>query len=166
MSTIENFQAALATDSAFTGKLALDLAYLIEAQAEDVYVQRDIIFPVIASSTMLFMDSVASASLLEIAKVLGHPHQLVAQRIKALLNLKLLKAKGDAGDKRRTLYSLTPAGRIQAQRLKDYCSDASSVFSALSAELGVDLQHVLRNACANLKQIPLGKRIEALGRAI
>ncbi len=166
MSTIENFQAALESDSAFTGKMALDLAYLIEAQAEGVYVQRDIIFPVIASSTMLFMDSVESASLLEIAKALGHPHQLVAQRIKTLLNLKLLKAKGDASDKRRTLYSLTSAGRIQTQRLKDYCADASLAFIALSAELGVDLQHVLRNARVNLKQTPLGKRIEALGRAI
>lgn len=155
------FREALEVDAAFTGKMALDFAFLIAAQAEDVYKNKGICFPVTVSSTLLYLTRVKAASLLEISSALNHQHQLVAQRIKILLKLALIEANADPMDKRRTLYRLTKAGKRQGEILQDYCREAADVFLDLSSEVGVNLLEALHQASAALQRTPLLERFVA-----
>ncbi|MFT5521623.1 MAG: hypothetical protein ACI9IA_002227 [Enterobacterales bacterium] len=56
---------------AFMEKRVFDLFLLILKQAEEVYQNKGMLFPVIVSSTILFLASVKSASLSQTAKALG-----------------------------------------------------------------------------------------------
>lgn len=161
MPDARKFREALEVDAAFTGKMALDFAFLIATQAEDVYKNKGICFPVTVSSTLLFLTRVQAASLLEISAALGHQHQLVAQRIKILLKLELIEANADALDRRRTLYRLTRVGRRQGKILQDYCGEAAQVFIELSDEVGVDLLDALHQASTALQKTPLLERFIA-----
>ena len=161
MPEARKFRESLEIDAAFTGKMALDFAFLIAAQAEDVYKNKGICFPVTVSSTLLYLTRVEEASLLEISAALGHQHQLVAQRIKILLKLELIEANADPLDKRKTLYRLNKAGKRQGKILQDYCSEAAEVFVELSNEVGVDLLGSLHQASTALQKTPLLERFVA-----
>lgn len=161
MNNDEDFRAELAADAAFTAKMALDFALLVSRQAESVYERKGITFPVTVSSTVLYLTGVNTASLVEIARALGHPHQLIAQRLKILLKLELIKCAPDPNDRRRTVYSLTKEGSRQSVRLRKYCGEAAKVFSDLSDEIGVDLLSALGAAVSSLQQTPLSRRFKA-----
>ncbi len=165
MTTGKQFASTLAHDAAFTGKMALDFAFLIGAQADTVYLDMGMRFPVIASSTLLLLATVGPSSLADAAKALGHPHQLVAQRVRALLAGGLVGAEPDPHDRRRTVYRLSPHGLTQAALLQDYCAKAAQVFDALSAEVGVDLLASLRLATDALRRQPLAERFAAMAQA-
>jgi hypothetical protein len=45
---------------------------------------------------LLFLSSIEQASLTQIARTLGHPHQLIAQRVKILLKLKSIEGHNEA----------------------------------------------------------------------
>lgn len=159
------FREALEADAAFTGKMALDFAFLIAAQAEEVYKRKGICFPVTVSSTLLYLSRVNAASLLEISTALNHQHQLVAQRIKILLKLALIEASADPMDKRRTLYRLTKEGKHQGEILQDYCKEAADVFVDLSSEVGVNLLETLHQASVALQRNPLLERFTARSKS-
>jgi DNA-binding MarR family transcriptional regulator len=157
----DDFRAELAASPAFTAKMALDFAMLVSRQAESVYQSMGISFPVTASSTVLYLTQVKAASLAEIARTLGHPHQLIAQRLKTLRKLELIESKPDLSDRRRTAYILTKKGKSQGNRLQKYCSEADRIFCDLSDEIGVDLLSALRNAHATLQDLPLSRRFKS-----
>ncbi|MFC7049405.1 MarR family winged helix-turn-helix transcriptional regulator [Emcibacter nanhaiensis] len=161
---LQQFKKELDRDPAFTGKMALDFAMLISRQAETVYEDRGIEFPVIVSSTLLCLAEVGSASLVEIARTLDHPHQLVAQRVKTMAKLDLITSAPDPDDRRRTIFRLTPKGWQQANLLKDYRRDAALVFSALSEEVSADLLALLHQAVTALKDKPLADRFADLAQ--
>ena len=161
MTKQDNFKAELAASPAFTAKMALDFAMLVSRQAESVYQSMGISFPVTASSTVLYLTQVRAASLAEIARVLGHPHQLIAQRLKTLRKLELIESKPDRSDRRRTAHHLTKKGKTHGKRLQKYCSEADRIFSDLSDEIGVDLLSALRNAHATLQDLPLSRRFKS-----
>ncbi len=162
MQNPKKFQKALEIDAAFTGKMALDFAFLVAAQAEEVYKDKGLCFPVTVSSTLLYLTRVKVASLLEISSALNHQHQLVAQRIKILLKLELIEANSDPMDKRRTLYRLSKTGKRQGELLQDYCNEAAQVFIDLSNEVGVNLLDSLHQASTALQRTPLSERFVAL----
>ncbi len=157
------FKEALGKDPAFTAKMALDFAVLVAKQAEEVYSAKGMAFPVQVSSTLLYILRAGTASLLEIARALDHPHQLVAQRIKIMDKLGLLSKEPDPNDGRRTVFRLTDAGKAQGDRLEAYCKEAAAVFSALSDEVGTDLITHLRRAVVSLEACPLIDRFPAPG---
>lgn len=131
---------------AFTPKAALDFAFLIEKQAEQVYEKFGIRFPVIASSTMHFIGLAKEASLADVAKALEIPHQLAAQRIKLLLELEMIQSRADELDKRRTLYSFTKIGKRQYLLLDRYLESADKVFLKLNESIGTNLLDSLQAA--------------------
>lgn len=155
------FKEMLDRDPAFMGKMALDLATLIARQAEAVYEARAMAFPVIVSSTLLYLVEAGPASLTEIAQGLDHSHQLVKQRVDILLKLGLIRSRRDPHDGRRTLFSLTAEGATQAERLKAYRAEAARVFTALSEEIGVDLADILPRAREALERRPMAVRFPA-----
>lgn len=154
----ESFNAEIAVNAAFLSKRVYDFHLLINKQADKVYKNKGIIFPVATSSTVLFLSTIDSASLAQIARALDHPHQLIAQRVKALLKLELIEGTQDSKDKRRTLYHLTQTGLIQSQLLNDYCKEAADAFNSLSKEVGVDLHVTLNKACTALERTPFSER--------
>jgi DNA-binding MarR family transcriptional regulator len=165
MSYEEEFRKGLSVNKAFMAKRVFDLHLLILKQAEQVYTDRGIVFPVSVSSTVLFIASVKGASLAAIARALGHPHQLIAQRVKTLLKLGLVIGRQDSHDKRRTFYKLTKAGQKQSELLNDYCTEAAIAFNHLSAELGVDLHQLLDRACTALDANSFAKRFPSYSRS-
>lgn len=162
MNLTDSFEERMAHNSAFLGKTVHDFALLILRQAENVYGRYGISFPVSVSSTVLYLSEARSASLLDIARVLDHPHQLIAQRIKILLKHDLVVGKKDPDDQRRTLYKLTVEGKKQAESLKTYCRDAAVVFDMLSEEVGGDLQAKIQQASNALKARSMAARLDAL----
>ncbi len=147
----------------FLPKLAFDFVSMIEKQAGIVYKQMELIIPVITSSTLILIADQGTASLLEIARGLGIPHQLAAQRVKALLKLQVIVADKDSADKRRTNYQLTTLGTQQHQVLLTYLEHADKVFAALTEEFGVDLMEVLSAVNKSFVERPLANRIREGG---
>jgi len=130
-------------DKAYTAKKLLDLAYLIQSQVTEVYRRKGMIFPVICSSTLLFLSRHGPASVTEVAKALEHPHQTVAQHFKTLSKLDIVQNRKDPLDKRRAEYFVTETGKDQADRLEQYNVEAADVFKSLDDDLAQDLGQIL-----------------------
>jgi DNA-binding MarR family transcriptional regulator len=154
----EQFKNDISVNKAFMAKRVFDLHLLILKQAEEVYIRKEIVFPVAVSSVVLFLSSVDHASLAKISRALGQPHQLIAQRTKVLLKLGLIEGQQDPDDKRRTLYKLTQQGKEQSLLLNEYCIEAADAFNHLSEELGVDLHQLLDKAYKALETYSFAKR--------
>lgn len=146
------------TNYAFLAKSVFDLHNLIQAQSAELYTEKEMGFPVWASSTILLLSKVDTASIMEISKDLNLSHQLASQRIKAMLNLELVEGLKDPNDKRRTLYKLTPNGLKKSKILELYCDDAEVAFKDLSSEVGVDIQSILNSAITALTAKSFGER--------
>jgi DNA-binding MarR family transcriptional regulator len=149
---------------AYTGKKSLDFSYLVLAQVETVYRNKGMVFPVVTSSTLLYLSEQGSASLTEIAKALQFPHQVIAQRINSLSKLDLLEKHPDPNDKRRSEYHLTRKGKDQAARLAAYNIEAAAVFQSVFDDAGVDIGAALDSGCAALEEKTMAERfIEIFG---
>ena len=157
------FKELLDHDPAFMGKMAVDFATLIARQADTVYEARGMGFPVIVSSTLLYLVEVGPASLTEIAAGLDHSHQLVKQRTDILQKLGLIRTQRDPNDGRRTLFHLTTRGVAEGEHLLAYRTEAARIFRALSEEVGVDLAVVLPRARMALERKPLAERFGGNG---
>lgn len=163
MSTKDKFSNQLQSNNSFLAKTVFDLHRLIQAQSDELYLEKNMGFPVAVSSTLLLMSQQRKVSTMEVASALSITHQLVSQRIKILLKLGLIEGSADKNDKRKTLYVLTPKGQQKTQVLNLYCLDAANAFSDLSDEVGVDLQKVLNAAINALQKKPFGKRFPSNG---
>jgi len=155
-----DFEENINNNTAFTNKRLFDLFLLINEQAGNVYMKLGIDFPVSASSTVLFLSVKKKGTVTEIAKALGLSHQLIAQRLKSLLNLKLIEKQPSEQDKRKILYRLTPKGSEQALKLDNYCENAEKTFNELSDEVGVDLQSLINKTISALTSAPFHERYE------
>lgn len=158
------FLKELNINEAFLAKSVFNLHLLIQKQADDVYAAKGLEFPVVVSSTLLFLSSVNKASVTQIAKALDHTHQLAAQRIKILLKLSLIEITEDSKDKRATFYKLTKKGVKQSEVLNNYCLEATIAFNSLSDELGINLQATLNNAIQALNKKTLSERFPSLNK--
>ncbi len=76
-------------------------------QSDELYLEKDMGFPVAVSSTLMYMSQKPNVSTTQVATALDITHQLVSQRIKILLKLGLIEGNTDEKDKRKTFYSLT-----------------------------------------------------------
>lgn len=153
-----NFYDNETIQKAYTAKKLLDLAYLIAEQVPQVYSQKGMIFPAICSSTLMCLNKQGSGSVTEIAHILKHPHQTVAQHLKTLSKLGIIKKRADKNDKRRTEYSLTALGKEQAEYLDNYNLQAADVFKTLDEDIGVDLGAILDVGIKALRQRPMVDR--------
>ncbi|WP_448568044.1 hypothetical protein [Thalassotalea ganghwensis] len=143
----------------FLPKEAFDFASLMEKQAKPVYEEMGIVIPVITTSTLVLIQQLKVASLLDIARGLNISHQLAAQRIKSLMKLQLLYAEKDVSDKRKTNYSLTELGEAQAQLVSAYLDQADQVFAELNIEFGRDLMKLLKQVNQSFVKKTLQQRI-------
>lgn len=158
MTEESRFSNQIKSNSAFVAKSVFDLHCLIQGQSEELYIKKEMGFPVWASSALLFLSGVENASIMQIAQALNLSHQLASQRVKILLKLELVDGVQDDNDKRRTLYHLTPKGQEKSEILNLYCLDAAQAFRDLSDEIDVDIQSVLNSAITALQNKSFGKR--------
>ncbi|WDI30889.1 MarR family winged helix-turn-helix transcriptional regulator [Hyphococcus flavus] len=148
--------------SSFLGFRVSRLLDIIIEQGDDYLAQAGIVFPARINSTILLIDEYSEVSTNDIAGKLGHPHQLVAQRVELLLSLKLVTRVPDPYDNRRKVLKLTSKGKAQVKLLRRCLTDASSAFDRLFQELGVDLNQTLDNAYAAFLNQSLFERVHNL----
>lgn len=158
MKTESDFYHELKSNYAFLAKSVFDLHCLIQAQSDELYQQKEMDFPVSVSSTLLFLSTINSASITQIAKALNHPHQVISKRIKKLLQLELINGFKASEDKRTTIYSLSDKGKEKVKILDLYCIDAAKAFQDLSKDVGIDIQKMLNVTISALKDKPFGSR--------
>lgn len=163
MTRESEFKKSISQNRAFLAKRVFDLHLIIIEQAEDVYSKMGMIFPVTVSSVVLFLTTAKQASLSDISKALGQPHQLIAQRVKTLLKLGLIEGCQDENDKRKTLYHFTTKGKEQSELLDTYCIEAEIAFNDLSKELGLDFHQLLDRACKSLEETSFADRFPSYG---
>lgn len=155
-----DFLHEAASTRAYIGKHAADLANLLTAHAGTVYHKRGMIFPVVTSSTLHYIDRNPDVSLADISCALEHPHQVIAQRIGSLKKLGLLDQRPDPEDGRRQLLALTETGRSQARLLDDYIAASQTAIDSLSEEIGADLPDILSKAIESLKKRTFADRFD------
>ena len=156
--TRRQFYDSAIVQKAYTAKKLLDLAFLIQSQVTEVYVHKGMIFPVSCSSTLLYLGKFGPASVTEVARVLQHPHQTVAQHLATLSRLHIIDKRVDEADRRRIEYFLTDAGKVQADLLDQYNVEAADVFERLNRDIGTDLGDVLDIGIAALNRRSMADR--------
>lgn len=117
------------------------------------------------SSTLLVLDRVGACGKVDIARELGVTHQLTTHRIGLLKELKLVTEKSDPRDRRRTIITLSRAGRSRVHVLNGICADLEKVYAELFSELGVDLFSTVIRARKALETKSLHVRIAEQARA-
>lgn len=135
---------------------------LLTRQGQDILQAEGVQFPPRAAPIMLLLlTEDAGLSAADLAKALHQPHQLVTQRIDALLACGVITRRPDPADARRKVLQVTPAGRQQLAQLKDLLDRLEQVYAALFAEIGCDLAEAVLRAEAALRARPLQDRLRA-----
>jgi len=146
---------------AFLASTLERLAALIVEQGEELLRDAGVDFPARAASTVLLLGEQVQLSAADIAKSLGHPHQLVTQRIDLLIDMGIVARIDDRGDARRKVLSLTAKGKKQFQRLKARLVLADAAIAALLEEIGCDLSAAASKAIQALNRTSILTRIRS-----
>lgn len=144
---------------AFVGSRLERAVNLLSEQSGEVLVDDDISFAPQSASCLLFIAEHGDVSAANIAAALNLPHQVVAQRLNALLDLGLIMRRPDPQDGRRKIIRLTPRGRKQFERLKAVLRDADAVYAQLNTELGIDVSELMLRLIDCLDREPIAERI-------
>ena len=129
--------------SGYFGRPIHDLYHLFMGQLEVLYQDFGLNIPVVCSSTLQLIHSKSRMAPADIARALGDPHQVVAQRLGSLEKRGLISKSADKTDKRRSVIMLTPEGVQQAERLEYLMKVSEGVYAELMQEIGVNLPALL-----------------------
>lgn len=144
-------------DISFLGRLSEMLSMRIEEQTRELFDASGIVVPVRSCSLLVALAQADEASAAQLARALGHSHQLVTQKIPALLRLGLIVPHPDPADARRKLFRLTDRGRAQLARVDAYSVRISEIYRALFDEVG-DTHRIIVDTLAALEKRPLSQR--------
>jgi DNA-binding MarR family transcriptional regulator len=135
------------------------LSALIIEQGQQTLRDAGVDFSIRAAPIVLLLTKQGPLSAAVVAKTLNQPHQLVAQRLDALADLKIVTRVSDSTDARRKLLKITPKGRVQLARLKETLDLIEAVYERMFAKLGCDLAAKVLEAADELGRKPLLVRI-------
>lgn len=144
-------------DISFLGRLSEMLSMRIEEQTRELFDASGIVVPVRSCSLLVALAQAGEASAAQLARTLGHSHQLVTQKIPALLRLGLIAPRPDPADARRKLFRLTDKGRTQLASIDAYSVRISKIYRELFAEVG-DTHRAIIDTLAALERRPLSQR--------
>jgi DNA-binding MarR family transcriptional regulator len=147
---------------AYLGKRLQDLLDLTHVQMQKVYEKNGLSIRVQGSSTLQALGPDERLSLADLARKLGQPHQLIAQRIERLLKAGLVSKAPDPADRRRSEYRLTDEGKRQWMILDRLMHEAGTVNEELFREIGTDLVDALERARDRLETRGLHDRFDDL----
>ncbi|MDZ3833762.1 MAG: MarR family winged helix-turn-helix transcriptional regulator [Sphingopyxis sp.] len=145
-------------DISFLGRLSELLSLRIEEQTRDVFRAADIVVPVRSVSLLTALVKVGEASPADLARALGHSHQLVVQKLPTLLKLGLISQHPDPQDARRKLLRPTGKGQDQLARIEECSISIAAAYRTLAEETG-DLHAVILETIKALEERPLKERI-------
>ena len=146
---------------AFLGNTLEKLVSLINQQGEEILKDAGVYFPPRAATMMLLLMKNGPMSAADLAKALKQPHQLVTQRIEALIGCKVISRASDSTDLRRKLLRITPAGKLQLRRLKDRLDRIEAAYAGLFDEVDCDLADVALRTVELLLKRTLGDRVRS-----
>ncbi len=144
-------------DISFLGRLSEALSAKIEEQTRELFDDAGIVFPVRSASLLTALGGAGKASAADLARMLGQSHQLVLQKLPALLRLGLISQHADPGDARRKLFRLTSEGGVQLAKLDAYRKRIGAVYRQLFDEVG-DVHQAIMKAIDALEKRPLRQR--------
>lgn len=144
---------------AFLANRLNHLADLISLQGDELLNEAGLDMPSRTVSLMLLVGERGQLSAADAASLLGQPHQLVTQRIEALLDLDLIVRQSDSGDGRRKILMLSENGKDQYARLGACLLKASNIFDALFSEIECDLSNAAGKAVDALNSMSLLQRM-------
>lgn len=145
-------------DVAFLGRTVERLSVLIAEQSKAVFDDRGIVIPVRSCSLMTVLAKLGAASASDLARELGHSHQLVMQKIPKLISLGLIRDRIDDEDARRRLFQLTDTGIAQFAKFEQCTVLLRTAYARLFAEVG-DVKDLVERTTAALDDAPLRDRV-------
>lgn len=148
-------------DAVFLGRAVERLSILIAEQSQIVFDRMGIVIPVRSCSLMIHLAALGPASASDLARKLGHSHQLVMQKIPKLISLGLIDHRNDDDDARRRLFELTDKGVTQLAKFEQCTSLILAAYDGLFAEVG-DVREFVDRAVNALSERPIDERIAAL----
>ncbi|WP_332790378.1 MarR family winged helix-turn-helix transcriptional regulator [Sphingomonas sp. GB1N7] len=107
---------------------------------------------------MTMLASLGAASASDLARELGHSHQLVVQKIPKLVSLGLIWHRDDEDDARRRIFQLTEKGVAQLARFDRCCELLRAAYEKLFAEIG-DVKNLVDRTVGALDTTPLSERV-------
>ena len=149
---------AAVDDAVFLGRAVERLSVLIAEQSQIVFDTMGIVIPVRSCSLMTVLATLGTASASDLARELGHSHQLVMQKIPKLVRLGLIQQGDDDGDARRRLFVPTDEGLSQLAKLEQCSVLIREAYAGLFAEVG-DVRQLVDRAVDALNERPLDKRL-------
>lgn len=161
MTERKNDPAAI-DDIVFLGRTVERLSILIAEQSKAAFDDMGIVVPVRSCSLMIVLANLGTASASDLAKELGHSHQLVMQKIPKLLSLGLIQHRIDDEDARRRIFRLTDEGVKQLAKFEQCGMLLRAAYERLFAEVG-DVKNLIDRTASALKATPLVKRINTGG---
>lgn len=153
--------SAAIDDAVFLGRAVERLSVLIAEQSRTVFETMGIVIPVRSSSLMTVLAMLGTASAADLARELGHSHQLVMQKIPKLIRLGLIHQRSDDEDARRRLFQLTSEGVAQLAKFERCTVLIGAAYAGLFAEVG-DVRQLVDRTTDALNERPLGDRITIL----
>jgi DNA-binding MarR family transcriptional regulator len=145
----------------FLGASLEQLVGLITEQGEEILRDAGVRFPSRAAPLMLLLLKNGPMSAADLAKSLQQPHQLVTQRVEALIDCKVISRSSDTLDARRKLLTITAHGKLQLGRLKTCLDKVEVIYAALFREIGCDLSQVVPKTLEALQQRTLRDRLRS-----
>lgn len=139
-----------------------EVASLLSAQGETTLRDAGVEFPARTAPLMLLLKKAGSMSAADLAKAVQQPHQLVSQRVEALLACKAISRTTDKTDARRKVLKITPKGERQLELLKHRLDLIEVAYAALFDEIGCDVSEVVLKLIDALRHTPLHVRIQSL----
>lgn len=146
-------------DVAFLGRTVERLSVLIAEQSKAVFDDRGIVIPVRSCSLMTVLAKLGAASASDLARELGHSHQLVMQKIPKLVSLGLIRDRTDDDDARRRLFQLTDKGVAQFAKFEQCTVLLRTAYARLFADVG-DVKNLVERTTAALDDTPLRDRVD------
>lgn len=137
------------------------LSALIMEQGQQTLREAGVDFSIRAAPIVLLLTKKGPLAAADVAKALNQPHQLVAQRLDALVDLKIIARVSDPGDARRKLLKITPKGRTQLIRLKDTLDLIEVAYEQVFEKIGCDLAAKVLEAAEALTREPFPDRVRA-----
>ena len=149
-------------DGVFLGRAVERLSVLIADQSQAVFDAMGVVIPVRSCSLMTLLAIRGGASAADLARELGHSHQLVMQKIPKLLRLGLVRQRDDDSDARRKIFELTNEGVMQLEKFEQCATLIRQAYAGLFAEVG-DVRQFVDRTVEALNEKPLDKRVHYPG---
>lgn len=150
---------------AFTAHLLRRLSDALVEADKQWHAEHGIANPPRTSTTLLALDRKGPLQVTALAATLRQSHQLVQQWIGELRGRGLVDTAPDPDDRRRSIVSLTAAGRTQATSLRDAIVPMEQATRALLEETAPGLYEALWRLEHRLRAEPFVDRIRASVRA-